>query len=908
MTAMLDDTVAGLRRTVTDLQRQLDERTAELTARNSEYGERIEHQSATIDVLRAMSGSPGNPQPVFDLITARAQGICNADGAVLLEFDGRLTHLRSMRWDESIAVPSAIDSYKGLFPAVPSRASVAMRAILDGQIVHIPNMADDPELSQASRDIARKGAVAIPLLRDGVVIGSIGLGAKDIGSFSDTEIELLQTFAEQAVIAITSAETYRELQQRTGDLQESLEYQTATSDVLKVISRSTFDTQPVFQTMVETAVRLCDADSALISNREGEGRRVMASCAAAPEYDAVMRGRFLTVDRGSVTGRTMLEGRVVHVADITSDPEFTFTESITLGKNRTVLGVPLLREGVVVGTIGLARERVQPFTDRQIELVRTFADQAVIALENARLITETREALEQQTATAEVLQVINSSPGDLAPVFDAMLEKAMRLCDAAFGVLWVLEGDSVRPVPSRDIPERYGDFLAHKRPMPGPESGIARTIRERALVHFIDARAGEPYRRGDPFAVAAVELGGVRTLLNAPLVKDDVVLGIFGIYRQEVRPFTDKQIALLQNFAAQAVIAMENARLITETREALDQQTATAEVLGVINSSPGDLTPVFDAILDKAHSLCNASSGALILIEENRYRPINIHGEPAFCEDWWQQGWLPFSSEEVPARLKLGEVVHIPDATAVTFREGTRRLIELGSVRSLLIVPLLKDGALSGAITAFRQEAQPFTEKQIALLENFAVQAVIAMENARLLTETREALDQQTATAEVLQVINSSPGNLAPVFDAMLEKAMRLCEAKLGFLSVYDGKHFHAVAPRGVPEDYAREYLSGPYRPGPNTTHDRLVQNEDVVHVVDLAAENVAHPRRQAVIERLGVRTILAVGLRKDGALLGGIHVYRQEVRPFSDTQIALLQNFAAQVSTPERKCIGGPE
>jgi len=508
--------------------------------------------------------------------------------------------------------------------------------------------------------------------------------------------------------------------------------------------------------------------------------------------------------------------------------------------------------------------------------------------ELAECKAERDEALHRETATAEVLQVINSSPGDPAPVFDAMLEKAMRLCEATHGHVWRFDGEQLHAVSARGD-TRFIEWLQDHSPIrPIPGSAADRVVRGERLVHLTDRREEEAYR-DDPVFRGLVDTSGVRASVSVALRKDETLLGMINVYRQEVRSFTEKQIALLENFAAQAVIAMENARLITEAREALEQQTAAAEVLQVINSSPGDLAPVFEAILDKAHTLCGAALGSLFLYDGELFHAAATYGYPEDLAQRLRQGIVLFSTPQL-----LDDSVrwvHNPDLTLLD-NPTARAVSGRGGVRTSLILPLRKDGRLLGAISCNRREVRPFADKQIALLQNFAAQAVIAMENARLLTETREALEQQTATAEVLQIINSSPGDLAPVFDAILEKAHTLCEAEKGSLNTYDGEHFQAVATHGLSPEYAA-MLRAPQSKPPGSPPDRLLRGETIVQVPD--ASVLPFPIAQAATAIESVRTILYVPLRKETALLGYITVYRQEVRPFAEKQIALLQNFAAQ-------------
>jgi PAS domain S-box-containing protein len=574
---------------------------------------------------------------------------------------------------------------------------------------------------------------------------------------------------------------------------------------------------------------------------------------------------------------------------------------VDLGGARSSVVVALRKDSALLGTITVYRQEVRPFTDKQIALLENFAAQAVIAMENARLITETREALEQQTATAEVLQVINSSPGDLAPVFDAMLERATRICEATFGALLTWDGKRLHWVAFRGVPAGLVDALQPVTPAPGNVTD--RIVRGERVISTPDLREAE-YRDGS--VAQAFMRYGARSCVHVALHKEERLLGLITIYREEVRPFTDKQIALLQNFAEQAVIAMENARLLTETQQALEQQTATSEVLQVINSSPGDLTPVFDAMLERATKLCESGHGALFIRdgESDYFHAIPSRSTPKPFAEFLTRKPIYFDPERsiLAQTLRQRSAIQVAD---MRLSEPYRykfplalAAVEAGGTRTLLSVPLSRDDAPVGIFQLARQEVRPFSDTQIALVSNFAAQAVIAIENTRLITETREALEQQTATAEVLQVINSSPGNLQPVFDAMLDKALGLCGADFGVLWTYDGERINATALRGVPPTFA-EFLTRTSHPvGPENAHGRLLRGEPVVHIADIAEDKAylsGDPIRRMLVELGGGRTLLAVPLRKDYTFLGDFVIYRQEARPFTEKQITLLQNFAAQ-------------
>ena len=909
----------------------------EMARLTRELNEAREQQTGASEVLQVISSFTGEPAPVFQAILANATRICEAKhGTLFLFADGAFQPVAAHGASAGLAFERlSVDPAPGtgLGRMVSTKAAIQIADVLTDE-----DFPRDHLLRSAAERRGVRTLLCVPMIKESELIGAISIFRQEVRPFTDKQIELVKNFAAQAVIAIENARLLNELRQRTNDLTEALEQQTATSDLLQVISGSPGNLEPVFQAMLENAVGICGANFGNMFLYEDDAFRTVAMFNAPEAYANARMGAPLHPPSDSGLGRLVATKEVVQIADLRTVERYVINRdpfvvaAVELAGIRTLLAVPMLKEGRLIGAIVIYRQEVRPFSEKQTELVKNFANQVVIAIENTRLVNELRQSLEQQTATSDVLQVISSSPEDLDPVFTTMLEKAVHICDAKYGTLYLPDDGRLRLVAAYDVPE----FFAARRGVafdPAPGGGLDEALRAKRPVQIPDLAATKSYIERHPGMVEAVELAGIRTGLAVPMLKDDELIGIIAIHRREVLPFTDKQIELVKNFAAQAVIAIENARLLNELRqrttdltertadltEALEQQTATSEVLGVISSSPGDLQPVFASMLGNAVRICDARFGNIYRWDGEVLLLVATENTPPAFAEARKSGLLRHSSHDPIGRMIATKaVVHTDDlAKEQEYIERSNlaliSAVELGHVRTSLIVPILKEDELIGAFVLSRQQVRPFTDKQIELVQNFAAQAVIAIENTRLLNELRqrttdlterttdltEALEQQTATSEVLHVISSSPGDLEPVFATMLGNAARICDAKFGNIFRWDGDAMHLVATHNTPPAFAEYRKRRPLPLKPNLPFGRMVAAKAVVHCADAAAlpayTEQHDPDVVAAVDLGGIRTFVAVPMLKENKLIGAVIVYRQEVRPFTDKQIELVQNFAAQ-------------
>jgi signal transduction histidine kinase len=578
---------------------------------------------------------------------------------------------------------------------------------------------------------------------------------------------------------------------------------------------------------------------------------------------------------------------------------------------RSYVAVPMLKDDTLIGAITIYRQEVRPFTDKQIALLQNFAAQAVIAIENTRLLNELRgrtqeltEALEQRTASSEVLGVISSSPGELTCVFDTILANALRLCDADTGHVLRAEAGALSVAAMRGGRPEYAQFWRERGPWrPAPHSAPVQAMEQKKPVQIADMSQTSGYAAGGEATVAAVELGGLRTVLMVPMIADEKAVGIIVIYRSVVHPFSDKQIALVENFAKQAVIAIENARLLNELRESLEQQTATSEVLRVISSSPTNVQPVFDSIAESAVRLCGGEFSFVVRFDGKVMDFASHFGLSAEGLDAFRSMMpMPAGEDTASGRAILRRaVVEVPDVEADdAYGTQAQGLARAATYRSIAGVPLLHESNPIGAITVARAHAGHFPERQIALLQAFADQAVIAIRNVRLFDEVQarteelsESLQQQTATADVLKVISRSTFDLKTVLQTLVESVARLCEADMTAIRRPEGSAFLHVASHGSPTEYDEYMQSHPVESGRGTVAGRVLLEGKPVHIADVQAD--LEYTMIGASRRAGFHTTLGVPLLREGTPIGVIILARKKVQAFTEKQIELATTFADQ-------------
>jgi len=879
--------VGDVEKRLAEALRDKAEAQEQLQTRDQELVEAQDHQTATSEILKVISRSPSDVQPVFDMIAESAARLCDAIDVTIFQVDSNVLRVVVHRGP----IPSA--SVGQTRPMV--RETPTGRAVLDRRTIHVADVQAEideyPEGSVRARRLGHRTILAAPLLQVGEAIGAIVVRRTDVRPFTERQVDLLHTFANQAVIAIENVRLFQELESRNRDLGEALEQQAATAEIVRVISSSPMDLQTVLNAVSESAARLCDASDAVILLAEGT-KLITAAHYGEGFATAVDR----PVTRDSVAGRAVMDRASIHVADVQAADDFPLGQRLARADStRTALAMPLVRGDVAIGAILIRRGEIRRFSDKQIALLKTFADQAVIAIENVRLFNETKEALEQQTATSEILRVIAASPTDVQPVFDTIVRSAVTLCDGLFSGLYQFDGELIRPGAQHNYtPEALEEMHRIFPTRPTRTLAVGRAILERAVVHIPDVDLDPEWQH--PALSRAI---GFRGGLFVPMLREGAPIGVVAVTRAEPGPFSDSEIELLKTFADQAVIAIENVRLFNETTEALERQTATADVLGIIAKSPTALQPVLDAIATSAARLCRAYDSTLLRLDGDTLRLVAHHGP------------IP-SAAVLPVRGTVGgrcvlerAAVHVLDlqSEVEAFPEASAWARQLG-FRTILTVPLLREGQTIGVLQLRRTEVAVFTEQQVRLLQTFADQAVIAIENVRLFQELEartaaltRSVDQLTALGEVGRAVSSTL-DLETVLTTIVSRAVQLSGLDGGVIFEYD-EPTQAFVQRAAIEQAV--ILAEARRTTPILKGEGVVGRTAVTlqpeQVPDITAPGAYEGRLRETLIASGVRAVLAVPMVREGRLIGCLAVTRNAPGDFPPEMIDLLRTFATQSS-----------
>ncbi len=897
-----------------DVQREVEHLTHALS-------ESLDQQTATSEILKVISRSPTDLQPVLAVVAQNASRLCGAANVSLYRVEGDL--MRKVAEQGPPLTALHVGETRPL-----TRSSVSGRAIVDRTTIHVSDHQSAvaaQEYPDARRDTGIRTTIGIPLLREGVAIGAFTAYRTESRPFSESEIALLQTFADQAVIAVENVRLFKELEARNRDLTEALDQQTATSEVLKVISRSTFDLQRVLQTLIENATRLCGAQQGFIFRAEGDLYHLAVDYNAPLAFREWAQRYDIRPGDGTVVGRVALENRPIQIRDAQADSDWRArnAEAPGIGGVRTLLGVPMRREGALIGVIAMWRTEVQPFTAKQLELIETFADQAVIAVENVRLLTELQarnrdltESLEQQTATSEILRVISRSPTDVQPVFDTIVRSAVRLCDGLFGALWQFDGELIHQIAQHNFtPEALEGVRRLYPARPSRGLGSGRAILDRALVHIPNLEL-DPELQFQTLSLARAV--GARSGLFVPMLREGAPIGAIGVTRAEPGPFSDSEIELLKTFAHQAVIAIENVRLFTELQEknraltqahaqvteALEQQTATSEILRTIAHVQTDVQPVFDTIVQSAARLCRGVHAAVFVTDGRLvYAPANYGNVPQALAAARARFPRPLAMDSTASiAILTRSIVHVPDVEEPSTHDFVRQSGQLVGFRSVVTVPMLREGEAVGAILVSRQDPGRFADSEVELLKTFADQAVIAIENGRLFKELEartadltRSVEQLTALGEVGRAVSSTL-DLETVLTTIVARAVQLSGLDGGVVFEYDEdteEFVQRVATEAGPA-LAEARRTTRIRKGEGVLGQTAVTLEPV-QVPDITVPGAYAGRLRENLIESGVRAILAVPMVREGQLIGCLGVTRNRAGDFPAETIELLRTFATQ-------------
>ncbi len=905
---------------------ELQQKNGALTQAHAQVTEALEQQTATAEILRVISRSPTDVQPVFDTIVRSAVRLCDGLFSSVYQFDGEVHYLVA----QHNYTPEALAEVHRIFPARATRDLFTGRAILDRTLIHIPDVELDEEFQHhsLSRAIGFRSGLFVPMLREGAPIGVIIVARAEAGPFSDTEIELLKTFADQAVIAVENVRLFTELQATNHELTTALDQQTATSDILRVISQSQTDVQPVFDAIVASAVRLLRGSAGAVTRISGDQIEMAALTSTDGTGDAAVRALFPQSLQSELPLPQAIRDRApVNIADTQTDPRYPEAlHAVARARGYQSLAVvPMLRNDAAAGTISVTRREPGGFTDDEIALLKTFADQAVIAIENVRLFTELQAtnhelttALDQQTATSDILRVISRAKTDVRPVFQTILDNAKRLL-GAFSAMVV---------------QRAGDELHLAALSSVSDVGDAR-VRQAFPIHIDEvSRAGPlltPIRNHQPFVISDAETQpgvgeegreiararGYRSQLVVPLLREDSALGVISVTRREAGGFTRDEVELLKIFADQAVIAIENVRLFTELQqkngaltqahaqvsEALEQQTATSEILRVISRSQTDVQPVFDTIVRSVVRLCNGLFSTLFQFDGEMLHLVATHNQTPESLAALHRVYPARPTRTLLAGRAILEraLVHIPDIE-VEPESQQRALARAIGWRSALIVPMLREGAPIGVVTVARAEPGLFSDSEIELLKTFADQAVIAVENVRLLKalqartgELTQSVDKLTALGEVSRAVSSTL-DVETVLDTIVSRASQLAGGAGCSIYEYDesAEQFELRATHHDDGGFVEALRAVPLRKGEGLM-GRAAEMREPIQISDITQAGAYQSSLRDTLIRFGYRALLAVPLLREDQIIGSLSLTRKTPGDYAPEVIDVLKSFATQ-------------